>query len=160
MLNTSLVMLFVLQWWLWGLEWSTEDHLCSVRKPILWELGWLWQSLGWSKERLDQPSDQQVCPGSMLRCLFRKKHPWHTHTAAISACYLLRSTLQNCWREQQNTTRLCSLKRSLMGNPRNTNQARTRSGQLPYVHCWHVSAFTRWWSHTLNATKFSFFPAI
>lgn len=58
--------LFVLQWLFWGLERSTEDHICSVRGPVLRELDWLWQSLGRSEEWLDQPGDQQVRPGSML----------------------------------------------------------------------------------------------
>lgn len=59
--------LFVsLQWLFRGLERSSEDHIRPPWGPILRELDWLWQPLGWFKEWLDEPSDQQVRPGPVL----------------------------------------------------------------------------------------------
>lgn len=87
--HIKLMSLFVSQWLLWGLERSTEDHVGPVGGPVLWQLDWLWQSLGRSEERLDQPCDQQVRPRSVLTvkstggALLPFQHAW---------CYSLRST--------------------------------------------------------------------
>lgn len=96
----NMMFLFVLQWLLWGLEWSSEDHICFVRGPCLRELDWLWQSLGRSKERLDQPRDQQVCPGPVLRPSVTSSLDTHTfkyccHYSILDATYSVAQESEN-----------------------------------------------------------------
>lgn len=83
------VFVFAYQWMLWGLERSTEDYICPAGGPVLRQLDWLWQSLGRSTERLDQPCDQQVRPGSVLTVKSSQWAHTHSNTAAISACLML-----------------------------------------------------------------------
>lgn len=87
----KLMFSFVFQWLFRGLVRSTEDHICSAGGQVLREPDWLWQSFGWSKERLDQPCDQQVRPGSVLRPSVRR-NPGHTHTHNYCCLFSMHAT--------------------------------------------------------------------
>lgn len=138
-------------WIFWGLERSTEDHVCTVRGQVLREFDWLWQSLGWSEERLDQPCDQQVRPRSLLRLSVKSTPDIHTHTHKYCCHFSVRDAtycVAQMYKKAEHVVFVLSKDSCTEGNMWSdvlTSLARISQGQAPYVHCLHMSTFTRWY---------------
>lgn len=118
---------------LWGLERSPEDHVSPVGGPLLRQLDWLWQSLGWPEERLDQPRDQQVRPGSVLTA---GSTLWRHPQICAAPCCPLRST-------EAFSTQPLSHPEFRREAALHWPIALLSRGQLPLMRCWHTATWKR-----------------
>lgn len=134
--------LFVPQWLLWRLERSTEDHVGPVGGPVLWQLDWLWQSLGRSEERLDQPCDQQVRPWSVLTVKSTPRWGGRAHRCTLKrCCHFSMLDATRCAAQKCSTCSPCPIQRPVCRREPALHWPITllSQEQALLMHCWHVS---------------------